>query len=94
MKLILKLLKPFPRYDITNAKLCHKGPEFAHYVPTVIERSKPITIQYLRTAIHFSLRLVFEHYKILTSPIFYFLVVTSLTPNLVKKGLNLYITYK
>ena len=30
--------------------LTQKRPEFVHYVPTVIKRSKSITTQYLRTA--------------------------------------------
>ena len=36
------------------ASLTQKGqkrPEFVHYVPTVIERSKSVTIQYLRKEI-------------------------------------------
>ena len=33
-----------PSYDVINTKLVQKGPEFVHYVPTVIEISKPITI--------------------------------------------------
>ena len=50
-----KILKvSSPSYDVINTKLGQKGPEFVHYVPTVIERSKSITKQYLRRAIHFS----------------------------------------
>ena len=41
-------------YDAINAKLGQKGPEFVHYVPTAIERTVSITMQYLRRAIHFS----------------------------------------
>ena len=33
-----------PRHDIINAQLGQKGPEFVHYVPTVLEWSKSITI--------------------------------------------------
>ena len=47
--------------------LVKKGPEFDHYLPTVIERSKSITMQHLSVSNSF-LRLVFEHYKILISP--------------------------
>ena len=54
MKLILKILNLIPSCDVINSKLGQKGPEFVHYVPTVIERSKSITIQNLRRAIHFS----------------------------------------
>ena len=52
MRLILKSLSLV--MTSLNSTLGEKGPEFVHYVPTVIERSKSINIQYLRTAIHFS----------------------------------------
>ena len=52
LRLILKFKNFVPSYDVI--KLGQKGPEFVYYVPTVIERSKSITIQYLRRDIHFS----------------------------------------
>ena len=48
---MFKILSPV--YVIT-AKLGQKGSEFVNYALTVIERSKSITIQYLRREIHFS----------------------------------------
>ena len=39
---------------LLTQKLGKKGPEFIHYVPAVIERSKSVTIPCLTRAIHFS----------------------------------------
>ena len=60
-----------------------------HYVPTGIERSKSITTQYLRTAIHLSGQIL-SISKSWCLPISYFLVVMPLTSNLVKKDPNFY----
>ena len=40
----LNFLKVVLNYDVTNAKLGPKIPEFVHYVPTVIEKSKSVII--------------------------------------------------
>ena len=88
------IFKPFPSYDVINLKLGQKGPEFVHYLPTVIERLKSIITQYLRSAIHFSGQFSFIFQNPDASPIPYVLVVKSLTPNLIRKGPNSYITCK
>ena len=92
MRLVLKFLKPCLHLDVINAKFVQKGLEFVHYVPAVIERLKSITIQYLRRAIHFSGQLL-NITKPLSFTIPYFFVVTSLATNLIRKGLNGYITF-
>ena len=40
----LNFLKVVLNYDVINAKLGPKRPEFVHYVPTVIEKSKSVII--------------------------------------------------
>ena len=73
--------------------MIQKGREFVHYVPTVIERSKSITTQYLRRVIPYSGQFLnITKFWCLSVP--YFLLLMSLTPNLVEKGPNSNITYK
>ena len=54
-------------FDVINAKLGQKGPEFVHYVPTVIEISIPYNHSTFGENNTF-LMSVFEHYKILMPP--------------------------
>ena len=77
MRLILNFLKPYPQYDVINAKLVQKEREFVHYVPTMIEKS---TKQYFRKAIHFLCQFL-NITKSWCLPIIVFLVLTSLTSN-------------